>query len=123
MPPVISTRPVGSTIALGKRRAVFIAGCSASRGAPPLMSIIVAPALAGRPSPLNEPLPPTTRMRPGAYMTAVLVAPTLGRVVALGASLKRPATDSVPLPAGSRYHMVSAETPKTRPSGATQARG
>ncbi len=99
---------------------------SLSTGVAPLMSMTVAMSLAGRPSPLKPPLPPTCRMRPGANITALLVAPTFSGAVALGAPLNTPAERSAPAPplaAASSHHIWSALMPKTSPLGATQARG
>lgn len=63
---------------------------------------------------------------PGAYITALLVAPTFTGALVLAGVLNLPGIVTAPvplLPVTSRYHMVSEEMPNTLPFGATQARG
>ena len=85
-------------------------------GVPLLMLITVAAAEAAGPPPFCPAPPPTCRIFPGRYITAVEVAIVLppGKV---------PASLTDPLPDGSSQYIFLPAIPKSRPSGATHERG
>ena len=74
------TSPLASTVAVLQCRGKVIGAVSVITGAGPVMSRSVAARLAAnRRSRSDEPPPPTFRILPGWYITAVEVAPQLGR--------------------------------------------
>ncbi|WP_243929584.1 hypothetical protein [Methylobacterium sp. J-076] len=113
-------------MAVAQARPKFIGAVSVAAGVPPLRSTTVARLDDTNPSPLVKLLPPTWRILPVSYSTAVEAGPVFGASPAplafRGGSRKAMAVIA-PLPVGSRYHILSELMPNTLPFGATQARG
>jgi hypothetical protein len=126
-PPVTTTCPPGSTLALAQWRRLAIGAVSVSTGARAVdvddggllagqVGVVVGDAVAAH---LQD--------AAGSYITAVLVKPTLG-VVALRSCgvLKVPTWLMLPLrllASGCSRNIRLEVMPNTEPSGATQARG
>src|SRR5688572_18110000 len=89
------------------------------------MSTVKPPRAPAVPPPLATPPPPTWRIRPGRYMTAVEVAPSgMPRLPWLAeAAGTVPRRVSVPAPAGLSSYICEPLMLNRLPLGATHARG
>lgn len=93
-------------LALRSRR---IGATGVTTGVPDVMSMIAADASAGPPMALLSPPPPTCRIRPGAYIMALDVAPPRQP------SGRSPWNAMPPSPDASSVNIVECETVKTPP--------